>query len=178
MITGHSGQTGDQSTFRGGDGDDTIIGSTGRDFIEGGAGADTMDGRNANGRDTLVYRTSDAGVTVNLQTGAASGGHATGDVFQDFEAIQGSDFDDVLTGDDGNNELFGHDGNDVIDGGDGADRLDGGKGDDTLRGRVGSDMLNGGDGDDALLGMPVTDRNHGIVAPTFFEMLGMNLYMH
>ena len=33
-------------------------------------------------------------------------------------------------------------------------------------------------GDDALLGMPVTDRNHGIVAPTYFEMLGMNLYIH
>ena len=161
MITGHSGQTGDQSSFFGDDGDDTIIGSTGRDFIEGGAGADTMDAKNANGRDILGYRTSDAGVTVNLLTGAASGGHATGDVFQGFEGIHGSDFDDVLTASVGNNDLFGFDGDDILDGGNGGDNINGGNGNDTLIGGEGHDRLDAGKGNDTLNGDDGNDTLNG-----------------
>ena len=66
-------------------GDDEITGGTGADTVEGGAGADEMDGGNGNEdgettdlMDVLSYAGSDAGVTVNLATASASGGHADG----------------------------------------------------------------------------------------------------
>ncbi len=49
----------------GGEGDDTLNGGSGDDSLDGGAGADNLDG-GADLGDTLVYTTSDAGVTVNL----------------------------------------------------------------------------------------------------------------
>ena len=68
--------------------------------------------------DSLNYRSSDAGVTVNLTTGVVSGGHAEGDIISGFEWVwDSSHHNDTLTGDGGNNWL---------DGGGGADRLDGG----------------------------------------------------
>ena len=68
----------------------------GADTVEGGAGADEMDGDNGNERrtqvrsmqiyaDVLSYAGSDAGVTVNLATASASGGHATGDTIVTYE---------------------------------------------------------------------------------------------
>jgi Ca2+-binding RTX toxin-like protein len=104
-----------------GAGDDTVVASAGRDFIDGGAGRDTVD-----------YSWSNAAVTVNLTTKAASGGYAAGDVLTNVENITGTKYNDVLTGDAGNNTLIGGDGNDTIDGGAGDDTIDGGTGDDTL----------------------------------------------
>jgi Ca2+-binding RTX toxin-like protein len=98
----------------------TLKGAAGDDTIEGGAGTDTLDG--GDGIDTLSYASSNAAVTVNLGTGAASGGHAAGDSFTGFENLIGSAYADSLTGDDKDNRL---------DGGAGADTLTGGKGNDT-----------------------------------------------
>ena len=65
-----------------GAGDDEIVGGTGADTIEGGAGADEMDGGVEDESDDNeagdAYASSDAGVTVNLATASASGGHADG----------------------------------------------------------------------------------------------------
>lgn len=112
-----------------------IKGLGGDDEIEGGAGADTLIGGDSgfvNGVDTLSYLHSGAGVTVNLATSSASGGDATGDVFEGFTNVRGSDHDDNLIGDASDNKLLGGDGNDTIEGGAGSDTLDGGAGVNTL----------------------------------------------
>ena len=94
------------------------------------------------GFDFAIYDTSDAGVTVNLATGTAAGGHAEGDTLTGIEHVFGSNHADHLTGDAGNNNLIGADGDDA---------LDGGTGDDNLQGRGGADMLDGGAGDDTAI---------------------------
>ncbi|HBJ36744.1 MAG TPA: hypothetical protein DDZ51_18710, partial [Planctomycetaceae bacterium] len=106
-------QTGN-NTLLGGAGNDWIVGGAGNDTIEGGAGADLMQGRGGN--NTLSYASSHAGVTVNLGTRTASGGHATGDVFYGFQNLIGSAFNDTLTGDAGDNIFTGGGGNDTING--------------------------------------------------------------
>ena len=72
---------------------DTVMGGAGNDYLEGGFGADVLDGGTDDGYDrgptestrdnfwgdTVGYLRSDAGVTVNLATGTAEGGHAEGD---------------------------------------------------------------------------------------------------
>ncbi len=107
-----------------------ISGAGGADVIKGGGGGDTLKG--GSGVDTLSYAGSKAGVTVNLATNTASGGHANGDTISGFENIVGSRFDDVLTGNGSANRLIGGAGNDTIKGGAGADILNGGAGFDTL----------------------------------------------
>ena len=71
------------------------------------------------------------GVTVNLTTLAASGGHAEGDILSGFENLVGSDHADRLTGTNSVNILRGLDGDDTIEGGSGADTIEGGAGKDT-----------------------------------------------
>jgi Ca2+-binding RTX toxin-like protein len=106
-----------------------ILSGTGtvNNVFEGGAGADTLhaDGLysygDAGGSDTLSYATSNAAVTINLATGAASGGHAQGDVYYGFENVIGSSQGDALTGDSDTNILQGRAGADTLDGGVGND---------------------------------------------------------
>ena len=114
----------------GGYGNDTLTGNTGANTLEGGAGADVIVG--GSGIDTASYAGSSAGVSVNLASGAISGGDAQGDVLSGVENILGSAHNDTLTGDTAANRLIGGDGNDALNGGDGADRLYGGDGNDTL----------------------------------------------
>ena len=103
-------------------GNDRLHGSGGNDTLDGGTGSDTLDG--GEGWDTADYAGSNAAVTVNLATGAASGGHAQGDVFTSIENITGSSHDDTLTGDNSDNTLRGSGGSDTLDGGLGSDTLD------------------------------------------------------
>ena len=83
---------------------------------------------------SLVYALSDAGVTVNLATGAASGGDAQGDMISGFERISGSPFADALSGNGAANYLFGGLGDDKIRGGSGADTIGGNGGRDEMWG--------------------------------------------
>jgi Ca2+-binding RTX toxin-like protein len=122
-----SGGTG-HNILWGNDGDDTFLGGPGTDSFAGGSG-----------NDTVRYEKSDAGVTINLATGAASGGDATGDLLNSIENITGSTHNDTLTGDASANRL---------DGGAGDDRIWGGDGNDTLAGGHGPDVLSGGNGID------------------------------
>ena len=103
----------------GSDHDDTLIGDHSRNVLRGGAGADRLDG--GGGRDYADYSGSDAAVTVNLATGAASGGHAQGDTLANIEALSGSDYNDTLIGDDSNNNFWGGAGDDTMTGGGGGD---------------------------------------------------------
>ncbi len=129
---------------------DVLTGDDGENVIEGGAGADTLDG--GAGEDTLSYLSSNAGVVVDLENNNASGGDAAGDRISNFEHVDGSDHDDVLTGNAQDNLLWGNDGADTLSGRAGDDVLLGGDGDDILDGGDGDDVLVGGDGKDTLRG--------------------------
>ena len=157
-------------------GDDKIEGGGGNDTLEGGAGADDLDGGYANGgtagaanteMNTVSYAGSNAGVTVNLVTASASGGHATDDTIVTYEEsapttddanneidvatfrnVTGSMHDDRLTGNHHDNELAGGAGDDTLRGGasDHGDRSTAA----TIRGDVlvggpGADVLDGGE---------------------------------
>jgi Ca2+-binding RTX toxin-like protein len=108
---------------------DTLTGSSGANILNGGVGNDVLAGlggadvlHGGAGQDTASYAASGAGVTVDLSTGTASGGDATGDTLISIERLLGSGFTDVLVG----NALA-----NVLDGGGGADLLAGGGGNDT-----------------------------------------------
>ena len=152
----------------GGSGDDTLMGGKGEDTLTGGAGGDNLSGGAS--RDTASYTTSSAAVNVNLATGAASGGHASGDKLSSIENVVGSDKNDRLTGDGANNKLtggagsdtlIGAGGNDTLTGNDGNDRLSGQAGNDALAGNIGKDILIGGGGNDLLDGGTGNDRLTG-----------------
>ena len=103
---------------------DTLIGADDNKSVRvfvGGAGADSLDGRG--GSDWLDYRSSPAGVHVDLSTHTASGGHAEGDTIAGFEHLSGSGYGDTLIGDAGRNYIIGLGGADSLDGGAGIDRL-------------------------------------------------------
>ena len=158
-------------------GDDTIEGGAGNDMLEGGAGADDLDGGyTATGGtagaaneevNTVSYAGSDAGVTINLVTASASGGHATGDTIVTYEEsapttddpnneidvarfanVTGSMHDDHLTGNHHDNELAGGAGDDTLRGGasNAGDRSTAAiiRGD-VLVGGPGADLLDGGE---------------------------------
>lgn len=144
-----SGGEGDDM-LRGGTGNDTLLGGAGNDWLRGGRGADSLDG--GEGVNRAMYDWSNAAVTVNLQTGAGTGGDAEGDVLVNIREVVGSTFGDVLTGGTLADVLLGAAGNDTIDGGRRADRLFGGEGDDSLAGGAGNDLLFGGLGADTIDG--------------------------
>jgi serralysin len=151
------------------DGDDSLWGESGADGLYGGDDNDTLNGGDSGdwldggtGIDTAFYGNSPVGVTVNLATGEASGGHAEGDTLVNIENLGGSAHADSLTGDDGANQLVGWIGNDLLKGGGGADTLYGNSDNDTLKGGGGHDTLNGGDGNDTLNGGEDYDWLYGL----------------
>lgn len=117
----------------GGAGNDTIFGGIGDDTILGGAGADLMDG--GPGRDRLSYADASSRVVVDMLNGSTAGLFASGDVFLNFEDLEGGTADDLLLGDADDN---------LILGGLGDDELGGRFGEDTLEGGAGADTLDGG----------------------------------
>ena len=150
---------GGNDTLNGGAGDDTLNGGPGNDLLIGGPGGDKLNG--GAGLDTISYKYSPMGVTINLNAGTASGGEAEGDTLgEDIEYVIGSEHDDTITGTDdvnvgnrlwglgGNDTLSGREGEDMLYGGEGDDSLSGGDEDDTLEGGPGADVLTGGMGDD------------------------------
>lgn len=100
---------------------ENAIGGTGNDLFYTNGVANRIDG--GAGNDTVSYEYATTGATVNLATGANSGG-AAGDTLLRVENITGSQYSDTITGDAGNN---------VINAGTGGlNRLAGGAGNDTL----------------------------------------------
>ena len=115
----------------GGEGADSLLGGAGNDVLLGGEGADALDG--GEGVNTLSYRGSNAGVMVNLAAEQAYGGHASGDVIENFQNVIGSDHQDYLIGSSANETLSGGLGADTLIGGGGSDLLSGGDGADTFQ---------------------------------------------
>ena len=160
------GSTGD-NVLSGGAGNDYLSGDAGDDTLNGGAGRDTLYG--GSGMDYVDYRDSDAAVSINLSSGAASGGHATGDVLAGVDGIFGSAFDDTLIGFDNQgisgdvytNVFYGGGGNDYMDAGAGNDILHGDEGNDTVIGGAGDDVATGGVGNDVLYGGTGNDSLDG-----------------
>ena len=114
--------------------------------MDGGAGTDVAD-----------FTLANAGIAADLSAGTAfSIFDGSTDSLLNIENLNGSGFDDALTGNDAN-AIFGNDGNDTLEGNDGSDTLDGGDGNDSIEGDsgAGNDSLIGGAGADTL-GMPVT----------------------
>lgn len=116
---------GGNDTLDGGSGNDTLNGGDGDDLLIGGAGNDTLNG--GAGNDTADYTNAPSGVTVNLSTGRATGGHGE-DTLSGIENVNGSSGNDVLTGDSAANVLRGNGGIDVLRGGGGNDILFAGAG--------------------------------------------------
>lgn len=105
----------------GGAGADRLNGRGGDDLLQGGAGADMLIG--GDGIDTVDYSTNAGAISINLQTGASSGGDAEGDRFDGIERFIGTGFADTLIGDGGDQILFGGAGGDRIDGAGGFDTV-------------------------------------------------------
>lgn len=143
-------------TLGGGAGNDSLYAGQGNDVLRGDSGSDLLAG--GAGTDTADYAASASGVTVNLTTGAGSGGNAAGDTLSGIENVIGSAQADSLTGDGTANVLDGGAGDDLIDvssADNAADIAYGGDGDDTLTSRIdldgGNDTLFGGAGRDVLV---------------------------
>lgn len=112
---------GGADSITGGSGNDTLIGGSGADTLVGGAGNDTLDG--GDDFDVVVFTgASGAGVTVNLSTGAATGGDGS-DVLIGIEGVVGTTYSDIIVGDAGANVIDGGGGADTLRGGGGADRI-------------------------------------------------------
>ncbi|MEQ1717317.1 MAG: calcium-binding protein, partial [Hyphomicrobium sp.] len=115
-------------------GGDKLFGRAGNDQLQGGGGADWLDG--GEGSDWAMYDDSETRVTINLLTNVHALG-AAGDKLFSIENVQGSAFNDSITGNTVDNLLLG---------GAGDDGLFGGLGNDQLRGGLGKDTLDGGAG--------------------------------
>jgi Ca2+-binding RTX toxin-like protein len=152
----HGGDGND--SLRGGDGNDTMFGGADQDYAFGGAGddviyldagADTLDG--GTGFNILAFSSP---TTIDFQNANFSG-DAAGDTWTNFQAILGSEGNDIIaaTVNDATIARFdGLGGNDAIGGGAGADDLRGGSGDDAVYGNGGDDRLTPGSGNDFVDG--------------------------
>lgn len=99
---------------------DTVTGNGSDNLVDGGAGNDVMDG--GSGTDVLNYTGATSAVTLNLSlTTAQDTGGAGMDTIKNFESINGSTYNDILTGNAFNNVILGGGGNDTIDGDAGSD---------------------------------------------------------
>lgn len=116
---------------------DTLTGDNAENWIDGGAGNDTI--KAGGGNDFVVYDASDTsvdgGFDMDLLTAWNSPVGVTIDLTSathvNFEDIDGSHFNDVLTGDSQANYIYAGDGDDVVDGGGGEDTIYLGYGNDT-----------------------------------------------
>lgn len=178
-LTGNAGY----NDLRGNAGNDVLSGGDGSDDLRGGAGADTING--GAGRDTAYYFESNAGVTVNLATGAGFGGHAQGDLLIDIENIGGSLFNDSLVGTDAKNILRGYAGDDVLRGGGGVDELIGDAGADRFvftstadsNSVTGVDLIHdfGADQGDKIE-LSTVDANSGVAGDQAFSFIGSSAF--
>ena len=104
----------------------------------------------------MSYASSPVAVTINLEAGIFSGGHAEGDtLFATLDAprLRGSAFNDILIGRSTDYDPFvaanaGVPEDDIIEGGDGSDFLSGLAGNDYLVPGLGANVLDGGPGFD------------------------------
>jgi Ca2+-binding RTX toxin-like protein len=125
-------------TIYGNDGDDTIVGGEDNDTIDGGAGIDVID----------YYESGTAnGVAVNLGSGTASDdGFGDTDTLTGIENVEGTDYEDAITGDSGNNTIMGRAGDDTLDGSGGNDTVSYYEAGGAITVNLGTGTANDGDG--------------------------------
>ncbi|SFS13157.1 calcium-binding protein [Sphingomonas jatrophae] len=112
-------------------GNDSIYGYGGDDIIDGGEGNDILNG--GDGFDIVSYKSATSGVTVSLaNTANQNTGGAGIDKLAGFESLEGSQFNDVLTGSSAADKISALAGDDTIRGGGGNDDLTAGAGADTF----------------------------------------------
>ncbi|MCW9046208.1 MAG: hypothetical protein OQK35_07735, partial [Alphaproteobacteria bacterium] len=172
-----TGGDGNDILTTGGGGTNTLTGGDGDDIFIMGNGDDTIYGDGAGGTfgDEVIYAHATAGVTVNLATGTATGGSGN-DTLTGIENVEGSAFNDTLTGTIHFNEIWGNDGDDTIDGGAGDDRLAGEAGADTLTGGADNDTFAFEAGDSVLAANQydtITDFNVGMNHIQFDDISGV-----
>jgi Ca2+-binding RTX toxin-like protein len=118
-------------------GNDKLAGGAGFDLLAGGPGGDALSG-GAGISDLASFFGAPGAMTVDLAAGTATGDGS--DRLTGVEDIDGSRFDDVITGNAASNFLC-EAGNDTLSGGDGDDDgLWGGDGNDALDGGLGEDF--------------------------------------
>lgn len=143
--------TGVAASVLGGDGDDTITGSTNDEMIDGGEGNDTI---NVSGGSNTIDG-SEGNDRIVVQ-GNGNNDVSGGDGDDTIATGSGSD---TVYGNEGNDQINTGDGNDFIDGAEGYDYIQAGNGDDCVIGGADPDTIFGGDGDDILFSGTVTDSN-------------------
>lgn len=154
----------------GGSGNDTLSGAAGHDLVKGGSGRDQIFGQGDN--DTLYGGADDdlvdGGAGNDVVTGDAGNDTLVGGTGQDTldgsagnDQIDAGDGEDRLIGGAGKDSLLGGAGNDTVDGGSGDDVVDGGTGNDSIEGGAGKDSLSGGAGEDTIGGGDGNDTLDG-----------------
>jgi hypothetical protein len=149
-------------------GDDLLDGQPGNDVLTGGPGNDSFSG--GSGADKISYATNTtAGIEADMNLGFVTSSDSGDDglIAPDIEIVQGSPFNDSITGGGGLttvNFLFaGGNGKDTLTGSGSNDTLKGGAGNDRLRGLEGGDTLKGGKGsNDKGWGGPGVDFCTGV----------------
>jgi serralysin len=114
--------------LEGGAGNDSLSGDLGSDTLAGGLGNDLLDG--GVGSDLASYAAAANAIAVNLAVTAAQNSGEGLDTLAGIENLEGSRYNDTLTGNTAANILYGLSGDDLLNGGGGADELVGGSGDD------------------------------------------------
>ncbi|WP_029407232.1 DUF4347 domain-containing protein [Thiomicrorhabdus sp. Milos-T2] len=163
IIMFNGNQNSDRNRIiRGGEGNDTIVGSAISDRIYGDAGNDNI--KSGDGVDIIYGGTGDDFIWVE-GTEVATSGLANGfanyvDAGAGNDQILGGDGADKILGGTGDDTVDSGAGNDYIDGGDGADYIDAGEGADVILGGAGDDGLNWetGDGADNFTGGKGSDE--------------------
>jgi uncharacterized delta-60 repeat protein/uncharacterized repeat protein (TIGR02059 family) len=122
---------------------DTLTGNAKTNWFNPGAGNDTINGME--GQDVVMYEDASSGITVNLQTGNATGSAIGNDRLVSIENLHATFYDDSITLSDGGGYVFARAGNDSIQGGSGSDNFFPGSGIDTVDGGDGWDNVNYGD---------------------------------
>ena len=140
----------------GSDFDDNIKGSINNaglnfstELLGGNKGNDTLDG-GAQGYDEANYASSPAAITINLATGVAQDGWGTNDTLISIEGIEGSNWNDSITGDSGTNRIDGRGGNDTLNGGDGTDWVEYNNASGAVTVNLGTGSASGAAGTDVL----------------------------
>lgn len=141
-----SGGPGPFDALIGGEGNDKLIGGSGDDILLGQSGNDRLEG--GDGFDLGSFFTAPTGVTANLTTGVATGDG--NDTLITVEDIEGSPFNDNLTGDASENFFAGNLGDDLLNGGDGNDQSIYIFAPATVMVDLAAGTVTGGDGNDVL----------------------------
>ncbi|MEQ9639869.1 MAG: FecR domain-containing protein [Alphaproteobacteria bacterium] len=145
--------------IRGGDGGDTLVGTTGPDEMFGGAGNDVLLSSAGNdslfggdGIDTADYSADTSGIVADLGAGTVSGEATGNDSLEGIENLVGTGFGDQVEGAEVDNTLLGGGGDDTLGAAGGNDVVDGGTGNDSLIGGngEGDDVYIGGEGRDQI----------------------------